>query len=260
MCLIIFAHQADPAFPLILAANRDELFSRPTRDAKFWQHPPSRQDILAGKDLSAGGTWLGTTASGRFAAVTNIRDPSKTEARPKSRGALTLDFLAGEQSPQDYAQSLAKDYVSFAGYNLLVGDGNEMVYINNHEQLCRVLEPGIYGLSNGLLNDNWPKVDKGRKALMALMGTVAELETDTLIDMMMDRTPAPDSQLPETGVPVELERQLSSAFIANDGRLYGTRCSTAIILRADGHSRFCEQNYNEVGNSTDAHYFSFTRS
>ena len=210
MCLIIFSYQADSRYSLVVAANRDEFFSRSTRDADFWTDTGSHYRMLAGKDLVAGGTWLGLTTSGRFAAVTNIRDPSQAEQKLKSRGELTLNFLAGSETPAAYCQSLGSHFDQYAGYNLLIGDGNEMFYDNNLEAELRQLEPGIYGLSNGQLNSPWPKIEHGRQQLKLLLDCDAQLTTDQLISMMGDRTRATDAELPDTGIPVELERRLSS--------------------------------------------------
>ena len=258
MCLIIFAYQADSRYSLVVAANRDEFFNRPTRDADFWTANGLGDHILAGKDLLAGGTWLGLTTSGRFAAVTNIRDPSQAEQKQKSRGELTLNFLAGSETPATYCQSLSSHFNQYAGYNLLVGDANEMYYVNNLEAELRQLEPGIYGLSNGQLNSPWPKVEHGRQQLKLLLDCDAELRTDQLISMMGNRTRTKDADLPDTGIPLELERRLSSAFIQNPERQYGTRCSSAIILASNGETRFSEQNYDESGNRTTAHFFDFS--
>lgn len=261
MCLIIFAFQADSRYTMVMAANRDEFFGRASQDADFWTENGSTDQILAGKDLVAGGTWLGLTTSGRFAAVTNIRDPSQQEPKPKSRGELTLKFLAGNETPAAYCQSLGKQYGQYAGYNLLIGDCNEMFYVNNLEPKVQPLEPGIYGLSNGLLNSPWPKVERGRQQLQQLLNSGENLSTEQLISMMGDRTTAEDTDLPDTGIPMALERRLSSAFIQNPERQYGTRCSTAIILGSNNQGktecRFTEQNYNGAGNRTSAHFFQF---
>lgn len=257
MCLIIFAHQADARFPLVVAANRDELYFRPTEHAHFWQDPALSGALLAGKDLQAGGTWLGMTSTGRFAAVTNIRDPSQTEPRPRSRGELTRNFLLGSSSPQDYCAALAARYDEYAGYNLLVGDRSALCYVNNQARVVQTLAPGIYGLSNGLLNANWPKITKGRARLQALLQNPGTPDTDKLLAMMLDSEPAPDAELPDTGVARELERVLSSAFIRNTARHYGTLCSTAIIADAEGDCRFSEQNYDESGQPSAAHLFHF---
>lgn len=258
MCLIIFAHQADARFPLVVAANRDEFYSRPTQHAHFWPDPELSQPLLAGRDLQAGGTWLGMTTGGRFAAVTNIRDPSQPERKPRSRGELTRAFLEGSASPQEYCDSLAACYDEYAGYNLLVGDGASLCYVNNHARVAETLAPGIYGLSNGLLNAAWPKITKGRTRLKALLDNDAAPDTDSLLALMLDSEPALDTDLPRTGVSIELERALSSAFIRNTERHYGTLCSTAILVDAQGNSRFSEQNYDESGQPSAAHLFRFT--
>ena len=255
MCLIIFAFQSDPRFPLVVAANRDEIFARPTTQAALWTDEESGKRILSGRDKQAGGTWLGTTRSGRFAAVTNIRDPSQTERRPRSRGDLTRQFLGGDDSPQQYCKRLTESYDQFAGYNLLVGDSNSLFYVNNHEEKVWQLEPGVYGLSNGLLNSSWPKVDKGKIRLQALLQQADELTTDALLAMMGDRAQAEDADLPDTGIGIEIERKLSSAFILNPERDYGTLCSTALILASSGPTRFSEQNFDSLGNRTQGHTF-----
>lgn len=258
MCLIIFAYQENPQFPLVVAANRDELFARPTAQADFWLDKESGQQILAGRDLQAGGTWLGVTTSGRFAAVTNIRDPSQTERKPRSRGDLTRKFLAGSESPQAYCEALANSYDQFAGYNLLVGDSHSLFYVNNQEEKIWELEAGIYGLSNGLLNSSWPKVHKGRDKLKSLMQLPLELNTDALISIMDDRTLANDSELPDTGISIEIERKLSSAFIMSPEKEYGTLCSTAVIMEKSGELRFSEQNFDLSGNKTEGHSYHYS--
>ncbi len=255
MCLIIFAYQENPLFPLVVAANRDEFFARPTAQADFWQDEETGQQILAGRDLQAGGTWLGVTRAGRFAAVTNIRDPSQTQRRPRSRGDLTRQFLAGIQSPKQYCEALVNNFDLFAGYNLLVGDSTSLFYVNNQEEKVWPLKAGIYGLSNGLLNSCWPKVNQGRENLRALMLSPQELATDALITMMADRTQASDDDLPNTGTGIEIERELSSTFILNPERQYGTLCSTAVILERSGALRFSEQNFDSLGNKTQGHFY-----
>tara|TARA_B110000858_G_scaffold157616_1_gene180443 strand:+ start:25244 stop:26026 length:783 start_codon:yes stop_codon:yes gene_type:complete len=255
MCLIIFAYQTDPRFPLVVAANRDEFFTRPTAQATLWTDEDSGQQILSGRDKQAGGTWLGITQGGRFAAVTNIRDPSQAERRPRSRGDLTRQFLGGGDSPQQYCALLAKNYDQFAGYNLLLGDSNSLFYVNNFEKKVWELEPGVYGLSNGLLNSSWPKIDKGKTSLQELMRQPEKLTTDALLAMMGDRSQAEDADLPNTGINIEIERKLSSAFILNPEREYGTLCSTALIVEQSGSTRFSEQNFDTLGNKTQGHAF-----
>ena len=255
MCLIIFAYHSNPHFPLVVAANRDEFFTRPTAQAALWTDEEYGQKILSGRDKQAGGTWLGTTQNGRFAAVTNIRDSFQNQGQARSRGDLTRQYLAGDDSPQQYCEQLAKNYDQFAGYNLLVGDSSSLFYVNNHERKVQELEPGVYGLSNGLLNSSWPKVDNGKSRLQELMQRPEELTTDTLLAMMGDRSQADDGDLPDTGIGIEIERTLSSAFILNPAREYGTICSTALIIGKLRATRFSEQNFDTLGNRTQGHLF-----
>lgn len=258
MCLILFAYQAESRFPLVVAANRDELYSRPTRQADFWPEIHSGPGILAGRDLQAGGTWLGITASGRFAAVTNIRDPSQPERKPRSRGELTLGFLQSNTDPATYARQIQGSFDQYAGFNLLLGDGHSLYYLNNHHQVMTKLESGVYGLSNGLLDAPWPKIVRGRSLLQQLVDNDNSVSTDDLLEIMRDRTEAADSDLPNTGVSIDLERKLSSTFIFQPERLYGTLCSTAIIVDKNRRCRFSEQNYNEKGQPIAAHYYEFS--
>lgn len=255
MCLIIFAHQVRPETPLIVAANRDEFHTRPSQPAAFWDDEYAATGILAGRDLVGGGTWLGITASGRFAAVTNIRDPSQAELKPRSRGELTRDFLAGTQSPGTYCDRLRAHFNEFAGFNLLVGDRESLYYVNNFAERIEALAPGIYGLSNGQINNDWPKVKLGRARLAQLLEDPGTLDSDNLLALMSDREAAADEQLPDTGIPRELERKLSSAFIVNSERHYGTCCSTAVIRSADGGLRFSERNFDRHGEPASSHFY-----
>lgn len=257
MCLILFAHKVNKQFPLVVAANRDEFFERPTEQANFWISPATGQRILSGRDLTAGGTWLGISESGRFAAVTNIRDPSVQETKPRSRGALTVDFLQGTMPARDYAQSLHEIQQEFAGFNLLLGDENSLIYINNVEGVEKEVAPGIHGLSNGLLNSDWPKVTQGRAQLQKILEMDSKPDSDRLLEIMRNPTQAEDSQLPDTGLPTQLERELSAAFIHNTERNYGTRCSTAIVVNAQHHCLFSEQNFNSKGQATKSHCYQF---
>ena len=255
MCLILFAHQVHPETPLVVAANRDEFHTRPSEPAAFWRDDYADAGILAGRDLIGGGTWLGITAGGRFAAVTNIRDPSQAELKPRSRGELTRDFLAGAMSPATYCDRLRARFDEFAGFNLLVGDRDSLYYVNNFAGRVEALTPGVYGLSNGQLNSDWPKVRLGRARLARLLEAPAALNSDSLLALMADRTPAADGELPDTGIPKALERKLSSAFIVNDERRYGTCCSTAVIRGTDGSVRFGEQNFDHRGEPTSSHFY-----
>jgi len=224
MCLILFAYRVHP-HKLLLAANRDEFYVRPTTPAAFWDDAPQ---VLAGRDLQGGGTWLGVTRQGRFAAITNYRDPNDFLSDAPSRGELISNFLQGRESPQEYLHALAKHGQDYNGFNLLVGDSKELWYYSNRADSPQRLEPGIHGLSNHLLNTPWPKVEWGRRRLGELLAAQAEPTTAELFELLTNRTPAADSDLPNTGVSLEWERKLSSMFIDSPG--YGTRSSTIVRL------------------------------
>jgi len=257
MCLIICAFQYHRDFPLVIAANRDEFFSRPTRDAGFWPVQDDSAAILAGKDLTQGGTWLGISDTGRFAAVTNIRNPGQENLAAKSRGFLTSDFLNSDVPAREYLESLQPNLNAFAGFNLLVGDHDELFYLNNQDREIRSLQPGVYGLSNGTLDSPWPKIKRGKDQLKALLDEDNSIETDSLIELMIDTEIAPDHHLPDTGVSLELERMLSASFISSPDRGYGTRCSTAIVVNESGAARFSEQNYNSNGTIASRNFYDF---
>jgi len=255
MCLIVFAHRYHSRLPLVIAANRDEFHSRPTRAAQFWSSDQKQLDLLAGKDLTQGGTWLGMSRGGRIAAVTNIRNPDATGGS-KSRGFLTSDFLLGQEHAADYLQQVQDSLHDFAGFNLLLGDQHGLFYLNSVDGQIEELKPGIYGVSNGILDSDWPKVNAGKTAIKNLLNE-DDVSIDTLTAIMMDRQPAPDPELPSTGIPLKLERQLSASFIVNPQREYGTRCTTAIILDEHGGVRFSEQNYDADTEITSRQVFNF---
>lgn len=241
MCLILLAHHAHPDYPLVIAANRDEFYARPTAPAGFWQDAPH---VLAGRDLTAGGTWLGVTRDGRWAAVTNYRDPPTAHPGRPSRGALVAGFLRDNVPADDYLAGVAASAAAYDGFNLLVGDLTRAHYLGNRvpgdTTGHRTLEPGIYGLSNHLLDTPWPKVERGRRLLAELLESGAPTP-EALLEIMYDTDVAPDDALPSTGVPAEWERALSASFIATP--MYGTRASTALIVSRDGHATFVERTY-----------------
>jgi len=230
MCLILFAIDAHPHYPLILAANRDEFFARRTQSLHWWQDRP---DLLAGKDLEAGGTWFGIRKDGRFAAITNYRQPNAA-TWTTSRGLLVRDFLFGNDSPQQYLQTLTKTADQYAGFNLLLGDGRELWHFSNrkysnHAGAPERISAGVHGLSNALLDTPWPKVDGGRETLKQSLTT--EPDPLVLFAMLADNTVPADAALPDTGVGIELERLLGSRFIHGDH--YGTRASTILTIDRD---------------------------
>ena len=240
MCLIIFAHQVHPDYPLLVAANRDEYYDRPTEAAGFWHEVPG---LLAGRDRQAGGTWLGLTRNGRFAAITNHRNPPTTPLRPRSRGLLTRDYLSGDMHASDYLQSLQQSAEHYAGFNLLLGCPDTMYYYSNINGEALKLKPGIYGLSNALLDTPWPKVLLGTDKLRALMNTSPDHKD--LQALVASRKCAVDTELPETGISVEMERLLSAQFIRSGS--YGTRATTSIWRHRGGTSGFAESTWLATG-------------
>lgn len=241
MCLIIFAKDAHPRYKLVLAANRDEFYRRPTAPANFWRDAP---EVLAGKDLAAGGTWLGITTSGRFAAVTNYRD-SLAPAGEKSRGDLTKIFLIGDESPLNYLQKIERIKHDFSGFSLLVGNfgasETELYYFSNRGEKPKELSSGIYGLSNALLDTAWHKVETSRARLTELLHRRNEISSADLFAILADPTPAADEKLPTTGIGIERERVLSPAFIKTDG--YGTRQATVLLVEHNGRASFAEKTF-----------------
>jgi uncharacterized protein with NRDE domain len=236
MCLIVFAWQVIPSVPLIAAANRDEFYQRATAPAGSW---PEHPQIYAGRDLQAGGSWMGITQPGqdggpsRFAAITNIRAPSEHKDNAPSRGHLVADYLAGDMTPQEYVAAIRPTADQYNGFNLVLGDRDTLIWYSNkgdHDpRNGQPLESGIYGLSNALLDAPWPKVLKTKAQFASLLCLGAPEEA--FFEMLSDTTPASDQRLPETGVPLELERVLSAVRIESPG--YGTRTSTVVKLYAN---------------------------
>lgn len=237
MCLIALAWQAHPDYPLIVMANRDEFYRRPTAPARFWPEAPQ---MLAGRDLAAGGTWLGVTREGRFAALTNYRDPAAPLGE-RSRGLLVSTFLQGQMSAGDYAGSVAAEGDDFGGFSLLLGDGRELMVVSNRGMAPTHLAPGIHGLSNHLLDTPWPKVEKAKAGLQRALADVA---AEPLLALLADDRWADDAMLPDTGVGLIMERMLSPLFIHSPQ--YGTRAST-VLMQGHVRAQFLEQTFDEHG-------------
>lgn len=235
MCLLLAAHRLHPRFDLAVAANRDEFFARPTLAMHRWPEAP---DVLAGRDLSAGGTWLGVDGRGRFAAVTNHHERFATRPGQPSRGRLVADFLQGPASAADYVQRLRARASQFAGFNLLCADGDTLWYASNRAaSFARPLGPGLYGLSNHLLDTPWPKVERAKQALGDWVDTGSS-ETEPLQALLADDAPASAADLP---FPAS-----SGPFIRGDA--YGTRCST-IVLRGRGRVLAIEDSFAPGGST-----------
>lgn len=228
MCLILLAWQSHPDYPLVVAANRDEFFARPTAPAGWW---PDAPQVLAGRDLQGGGTWMGVTRNGRFAALTNYRDPDAFQEGMASRGELVAAFLRGDEAPEAYLQAVAQRLPDYNPFNLLVGDRHGLWYLGSREHAPpRPLAPGVYGLSNHLLDTPWPKVQRAKSALATALQALPE--RTPLFDLLRDRRHAPDAELPRTGVSLEWERLLSAAFVHSPD--YGTRSATVLLLEHGG--------------------------
>lgn len=237
MCLILFSYCCHPDYPLILAANRDEFHARPTAPLDFWEDAPT---ILAGRDLKGGGTWMGISRSGRFAALTNYRDPAALRPEAASRGDLAAGFLKGREPAFPYLKRLQRTASGYNGFNLLVMDAAGLYHYSNRGDDIAPVTPGIHGLSNALLDTPWPKVERGKAALEQAVSGAAP-DPESLLNLLEDQTRAPDPQLPDTGVGLDRERMLSPMFIVSEG--YGTRSSAVLIMDRHGEVRFWERTF-----------------
>ncbi|MGY4525130.1 NRDE family protein [Pseudomonas sp. TE21394] len=238
MCLIVFAWRPGHALPLVVAANRDEFYARPTQALAAWEDAPG---VYAGRDLEAGGTWLGVGPQGRFAALTNIRDP-RQPLGPRSRGELVAAYLQGELEVEAYLDQVASRSDQYSGFNLLVGDGRQLGYLHARDAAPCLLEAGVYGVSNAGLDTPWPKLLKARSGLQRLLETA---DPQRLLALLADAEPAPEGELPETGVGLATEKLLSSVFIASHN--YGTRASTVLLVDDQGRRRLIERSFGPFG-------------
>ena len=239
MCLLIFAFKVHPKYKLILAANRDEYYDRPTARAVYWDEAPH---ILAGKDLRAGGTWFGVTRNGKIAAITNYRDPASIKSNAPSRGEIVSNYLLGPDDPDTYLEKLSRKRDVYNGFNLILGEREHLVWYSNRNGEPRKLSAGIYGLSNHLLDTPWPKVSLSKDALAEHISEKKEPSPETLFRLLKDRMVPDDDRLPSTGVGLEWERILSSIFIESPD--YGTRSSTLLFVDQHDHVLFFERTFN----------------
>jgi len=253
VCLILFALGVHPDYPLVLAGNRDEFYDRPTAPAAFWADAP---EILAGRDLLGGGTWLGITRAGRLATVANYRQPNEQRIQGRSRGALTVEFLRGAERPTTHLETLAPQGRLYKGFNLLLADAEEVAYYSNREEMIRSLGPGVYGISNAFLDSPWPKVVQGKRALQTLLASGAP-DSDSLFAILADTTRPPDHLLPDTGVGLERERLLSPPFIVSAD--YGTRCSTVVLFDREGRVTLVERSFERSPDRWKERRYHFTR-
>jgi uncharacterized protein with NRDE domain len=242
MCLILFASRVHARYPLIVAANRDESYERPSAPVSFWSDHPH---VCAGRDLEHGGTWLGIATNGRFAAVTNYRQRPRAAPAKRSRGELTRDYLVGSEPVAAYVESVARRAYEYRGFSLIAGKPGRLFFYSNRGNGAQAVAPGVHGLSNHLLDEPWPKVERGIAVLSGLVRAEESEITATLFELLADQAPAPDELLPSTGIGLERERAVSAAFIA--GETYGTRASTVLLVNAAGEALFREHSYGARG-------------
>jgi uncharacterized protein with NRDE domain len=237
MCLIVVGWRVHPDFPLVVAANRDEFYARPTEPLGRW---PDAPEVIGGLDLEAGGTWLGISESGRFAAVTNVREPGMAKGA-QSRGGLTRGFLTARSSAEEYAAGIDGD--QYSGFNLLLSEGDTLVYCSNRDGQPRSLAPGIYGLSNHLLDSPWPKLLAARQRFAEALHRLPD--ESAFFELLADQIIVADENLPTTGVPIEWERLLSAIFVKSES--YGTRASTLVWQDAGGNITVHENSFGPNG-------------
>jgi uncharacterized protein with NRDE domain len=251
MCLIVFAYKSHNKYKFILASNRDEAYKRPTMDAHKWEQKPF---IIAGKDMEQGGTWLGINEKGLFAAVTNYRQPALNTENKLSRGVMLTDFLSGSLDSADYLEKLAGKAELYNGFNLLIGDPENLYYFSNIEQIIKKIEPGLYGISNALFDTPWPKVEFAKKKLAEAISSddVSEAEIFT---MLANEAVFPDDLLPDTGLGLEIERKLSPLFIKSG--FYGTRSSNIVTIDYDNNVNFIERVYEQSSEKWHENRFNF---
>ena len=246
MCLILFAYKSHPAYKLIVAANRDEYYDRSTEPAAFWPECPR---LLAGRDLRAGGTWLGITTRGKLAAITNYRDPTANKSDAPSRGNLVYDFLVGQENPSDYIGRVRQKADIYNGMSLILGNKEALYCYSNRGKGIRNVTAGIYGLSNHLLDTPWPKVTRGKEMLQSLLAREKDPTPDAILEILASRSIPEDKYLPDTGVGLEWERLLSPIFVSS--QTYGTRCSTIVFIDQANRVTFVEKTFGLHAEDTE---------
>lgn len=243
MCLAVIALDAHPDFDAVIAANRDEFHARPAAAAHWWRERLGTR-LLAGRDLEAGGTWLGVSERGRWAFVTNVREPGRHDPGAPSRGSLVPELLRDIREPADTLATTLARAVAFNGFNIVAGYGPRAAFGSNRTPAILPLSAGIHGVSNAQLDTPWPKLARV-KAAVARWVASRDADPRALWEVLDDRTTAADDELPATGLTLERERLLSAPFIVSD--TYGTRCSTLIALGRDGSVHFAERSFDREG-------------
>lgn len=238
MCLSVFAFKTDPDYPFIFAVNRDEFYSRPAQPATFWYDQPH---LLAGRDLEAGGTWMGITEDHRFASLTNYRDMASIKENAPSRGKIVEEYLTSDKSPLEFLKDLKKEAHLYNGFNLIAGTLDKLWYFSNQIDVITEIEPGIHTLSNAFLNTSWPKTDKALSEFRSILQKNSKADEKAIFKLLQNDEQYPDDQLPSTGLSPEMERVVSPIFISSED--YGTRCSTLIYKDKSGQITFDERTY-----------------
>lgn len=254
MCVYFFAINVNPRFPVIVAGNRDEFLDRGSKPARFWRSHP---EMLAGRDEKDGGTWAGANRRGGWALLTNFRDPSAVRPDRPSRGGLVTDYLTGREKPEEWLKGVERRAALYNPFNMVAARGSDVFWFSSRRNGVRRMGRGVHGLSNAFLNTPWPKVARGREAMSRAAGKISDSKKpDELFNILADTTAAPDEMLPDTGVGLEFERVLSSIFVKSP--VYGTRCSTVLLLDDRGTLTFSERTYEncDPGHFTGA-AFSF---
>ena len=250
MCLILVAFRTVDDYPLLIAANRDEFHARPAQKADWW---PDDGDVLGGRDLQAGGTWLAVHRSGKFAAVTNYRDADSSKSGKRSRGHLVSEYLQGDLSPTEYLQTLDGD--DFTGFNLLVSDGQTLAYHSNRSETSGELPPGVYGLSNATLDTPWEKVERSKNKLQGLIDAGAVNET-SLLRVLGDKEKGPVDEVKSDRLPFATAHAITAPFIVWPE--YGTRCSTVVLADRNGRWSLVERRFAADGSKSGESRFSFS--
>lgn len=257
MCLILFSFHQHPLYKFILTANRDEFYARKTEAASYW---PDHKNIIGGRDLEAiredgtCGTWMGMTTTGKIAMITNYRDFKNLKPTAPSRGHLVSDYLIWDVNPKAYFQMLEKNKNEYNGFNLIIGDANNLMYFCNYKEGAEKILPGTYGLSNHLLETPWPKLELAKSKMKYILYK-STIDPEELLEMMRDESQASDNLLPETGISLAKEKALSSMFIKTNG--YGTRSTTVVLVKHSGETVFAERTYNLNDFSFETRRFEF---
>lgn len=252
MCLLFLSIDNHPNYKLILAGNRDEFYNRRTASAQYWD---DHVNIIGGRDLEAGGTWLAMTKGGKIGMVTNYRDPYNINPNAPSRGHLVSDFLIGDESPDDYLKYVSAMGKKYNGFNLILGNATHLWYYSNYKDGIEKLSPGFYGLSNHLLETAWPKVLRGKEKIRPILVDPV-IDPEEILDALYDDETAAEAMLPKTGLPIDRERALSSMFIKSEG--YGSRCSTVILIDKNDNVLFTERVYDVSSFDHTTASFQFT--